>query len=138
MISWQLSDSRTWKSYKKPVNFRNRRSQRKCCIATSRFHEINRKMEPLYKNRLKPVKCRITPLLLRACLCSNFLSPIFSPYLYSLEHVTLWNWWLKTVSGTVCKCPSTKGAKKMSTHLTGVKKMKKCNWTFHENWRKSC
>ena len=39
-------------------------SQSKDRITTSRFHEINQKMETYYKNRLKPVMCHIKQLLL--------------------------------------------------------------------------
>ena len=53
------------KSRKNQSCFHNWCSQRKGCITASRFHEFNQKVQTLYKNSLKPVKCRITPLLLR-------------------------------------------------------------------------
>lgn len=39
-------------------------SQRKGRITASRFHEVNQKVQTIYKNRLKAVTCRTTPLLL--------------------------------------------------------------------------
>ena len=53
------------KSRKHQSSFHNWWSQRKGCITASRFHEFNQKVQTLYKNCLKPVKCRILTLLLR-------------------------------------------------------------------------
>ena len=52
------------KATRNQSNSNNWWSQRKERIPPSRFHEINQKMQMLYKNYLKPVKCRMTPLLL--------------------------------------------------------------------------
>ena len=52
------------KATRNQSNSKNWWSQRKERITPSRFHEINQKMQMLYENYLKPVKCRMTPLLL--------------------------------------------------------------------------
>ena len=39
------------------------RLQTKGQVTASRFHEVDKKMQVIYRNRLKPVKCRVTPLL---------------------------------------------------------------------------
>ena len=40
------------------------RLQRKGRVTASRFHEVDKKMQVIYRNRLKPVKCKVTPLSL--------------------------------------------------------------------------
>ena len=45
------------------LNFHNWWPQNKGRITASRLHEVNQKVQTFYKNGLKPLKCRIKPLL---------------------------------------------------------------------------
>lgn len=52
------------KATRRQSNSRHWWDQRKGRITASRFHEVHQKVNMLHKNRAKPVKCKVTPLLL--------------------------------------------------------------------------